>query len=125
MLLSDGENTSRPDPLKLAEVASVAGVQVHTDRHRHRGGNRVEIDGFNVATALDEDLLEEIAKVTDGTYHAGRATPTSLATSTSRSTSSSSASEQPPRSPRCSPPARALLLALGALLSVFWFGRVV
>ena len=30
VLLSDGENTSSPDPLALAEVASTAGVHIHT-----------------------------------------------------------------------------------------------
>ena len=69
VLLSDGENTSRLDPLKLAEVASAAGVRVHTIGVGTKQGTVVEIDGFSVATALDEDLLKKIADVTDGTYH--------------------------------------------------------
>ena len=68
VLLSDGENTSRLDPLRLAEVASTAGVRIHAIGVGTEEGTVVEIDGFSIATALDEDLLEEIAKVTDGTY---------------------------------------------------------
>ena len=33
-----------------------------------RQGTVIEVDGFNVATALDAELLTEIADVTDGTY---------------------------------------------------------
>ncbi len=69
VLLSDGENTSRLDPLKLAEVASSAGVRIHAIGVGTKEGTVVQIDGFSVATALDEDLLKQIAEVTDGTYH--------------------------------------------------------
>ena len=69
MLLSDGENTSQPDPLALAEVASAAGVHIHAIGVGTEAGTVVEVDGFNVATALDAELLTKIAEVTDGTYH--------------------------------------------------------
>ncbi len=69
VLLSDGENTSRPDPLQLAEVASTAGVRVHAIGIGTPEGAVIEVDGFNVATALDEELLAEIAEVTDGSYN--------------------------------------------------------
>ena len=69
VLLSDGENTSRPDPLTLAEVASTAGVHVHTIGVGTEQGTVVQIDGFSVATALDADLLKKIADTTDGTYN--------------------------------------------------------
>ena len=69
VLLSDGENTTRPDPLKLAEVASTAGVRVHAIGVGTEQGTVVEVDGFNVATALDADMLRQIADVTDGTYN--------------------------------------------------------
>ena len=59
VLLSDGENTSRPDPLKLADVASTAGVHVHTIGVGTEKGTVVEIDGFSVATALDADMLKQ------------------------------------------------------------------
>ena len=69
VLLSDGENTTRPDPLALAEVASTAGVHVHAIGVGTEQGTVVQIDGFSVATALDADMLKKIADITDGTYH--------------------------------------------------------
>lgn len=69
VLLSDGENTSDPDPLSLAELASVAGVRIHPIGLGSPEGTVLEVDGFSVATALDEQLLREIASTTDGTYY--------------------------------------------------------
>jgi Ca-activated chloride channel homolog len=74
LLLTDGENTSRTDPLALADVAAQAGVRVDTIGLGSAGGAVVEIDGFQVATSLDEDLLRQIATASNGTYfHAGDA----------------------------------------------------
>jgi Ca-activated chloride channel family protein len=69
VLLSDGENTADPDPLPLAELASVAGVRIHPIGLGSPEGTVLEVDGFSVATALDEGLLREIASTTDGTYY--------------------------------------------------------
>ena len=68
ILLSDGENTTEPDPLDMAELAAVAGVKIYPIGLGSAEGTVVEVDGFNVATALDEELLEDIASVTDGQY---------------------------------------------------------
>ena len=69
VLLSDGEQTSGPDPVGLAEAASVAGVRVQTIGIGTAAGTTVQINGFTVATALDSDLLQKVATVTDGSYH--------------------------------------------------------
>lgn len=68
VLLSDGENTANPAPLDVAKLASSAGVTIFPIGIGSTAGTVVEIDGFKVATALDEDGLGEIAKVTNGTY---------------------------------------------------------
>ncbi len=68
ILLSDGENTSGPDPLEVAQVASTAGVRVYPIGLGSPQGTVMEIDGFQVATALDEPLLRQIASTTDGEY---------------------------------------------------------
>lgn len=70
VLLSDGENTAAPDPMDLAEVASAAGVRVYPIGIGSPEGTVLEIDGFQVATALDEQLLRDIAGKTDGEYFA-------------------------------------------------------
>ena len=70
ILLSDGENTDGPDPLQAAELASTAGVRVYPIGLGSARGTVLQVDGFQVATALDEPLLRGIATTTDGTYFA-------------------------------------------------------
>lgn len=68
VLLSDGENTVAPDPVELAKLASTAGVKIYPIGVGSPGETVVDIDGFKVATSLDEKLLEAVASVSDGTY---------------------------------------------------------
>jgi Ca-activated chloride channel family protein len=70
ILLSDGENTAEPDPVGVAEVASTAGIKVYPIGLGSPGGTVLTIDGFQVATALDEALLQRIASTTNGRYYA-------------------------------------------------------
>ena len=124
VLLSDGENTSRLDPLMLAEVASSAGVRVHTIGVGTPEGAVVEVEGFNLATALDEELLTEIAETTDGTYHRAGDTATleriyeSIDLELVRVESEHEVTA-------LFAAAGGIVLALGAILSIAWFGRVV
>jgi Ca-activated chloride channel family protein len=124
VLLSDGENTARPDPQRLAEVASSAGVQIHTVGVGTPEGTVLEIDGFNVATALDEELLRQIAKVTDGSYQ--RAEDAESLADVYRSIDLDLERVDKPREVTALFAAGAgLLLAIGSLLSIVWLGRVV
>ncbi|NUO36023.1 MAG: VWA domain-containing protein [Dermatophilaceae bacterium] len=68
VLLSDGENTAAADPVKAAELASAAGVRVEPIGLGTPAGTVIEIDGFSLATALDETSLQKIAQTTGGTY---------------------------------------------------------
>ncbi len=61
VVFSDGEDTSGPDALAAAEVAAAAGVHIETVGIGTAEGTTVAVDGFQVATALDEELLTEIA----------------------------------------------------------------
>jgi Ca-activated chloride channel family protein len=124
ILLSDGENTGEPDPLTVAQIASVAGVKVNTIGIGTTDGTVVDIKGFKVATALDSELLGEIAKVSDGTYYEATDAK-SLAeiyksihleiTTTTEHTEVTALFTM----------IGSVLLVIGALLSVLWFGRVV
>jgi len=69
VVFSDGENTGGPDPVQMAQVASVAGVRIHTIGVGTAGGTVVKIDGFNVATAMDAAVLQKMASVSNGSYH--------------------------------------------------------
>ena len=62
VLLSDGDNTAALDPLALASVAAQAGVRIFPIGIGSPNGAVVDIDGFQVATALDANLLRGVAK---------------------------------------------------------------
>ncbi len=68
IMLTDGENTSQLDPLALADVAAQAGVRIDPVGIGSARGAVVEVDGFSIATRLDEELLREVARSTQGTY---------------------------------------------------------
>lgn len=69
LLLSDGENTSSPDPLEVAQLAADANVRVYTVGIGSPEGTVLSLDGFNVVTQLNEPMLQEIANVTNGAYY--------------------------------------------------------
>jgi Ca-activated chloride channel family protein len=75
VLFSDGENTAEPDPMAVAELASSAGVRVYPVGIGSPRGTVIEVDGFQLATALDEPTLRAIAERTDGRYVAAADTP--------------------------------------------------
>jgi Ca-activated chloride channel homolog len=124
VLLSDGENTSRPDPLDIAEVASTAGVRVHAIGVGTEQGTVIEVDGFNIATALDEELLTEIARVTDGTYDRA-ADAAALARIYDSIDLEFKTTKKPREVTALFAAAGGFLLAIGSFLSILWFGRVV
>ena len=124
LVLSDGENTSEPDPLQIAELASSAGVRVHTVGIGTPEGSVVEIDGFSVATALDEDLLTEIANVTDGTYNAA-GDAQALERIYESVDLELARVERRHEVTALLAAGGGLLLALGSFFSIAWFGRVI
>jgi Ca-activated chloride channel family protein len=69
VLLTDGENTSPPDPLAVAQAAAERGVRIYPVGVGSPGGAQLEIEGFSVHTQLDEAMLQLIAQITGGTYH--------------------------------------------------------
>jgi Ca-activated chloride channel homolog len=124
VLLSDGENTSRPDPLDIAKVASTAGVPVHAIGIGTKEGTTIQVDGFSIATALDEELLKQIANVTDGTYdHAADAA--ALAKVYDSIDLEFKKTKKPREVTALFAAAGGLLITLGAALSMLWLGRVI
>ena len=124
VLLSDGENTSRLNPLSIAEVASTAGVRIHAVGIGTKEGTIVQIDGFSVATALDEGLLKKIAEITDGTYD--QASDAAALAQIYKSIHLELKTVKKPREATAMfASAGGLLLVLGSVLSLAWFGRVI
>ena len=70
VLLTDGENNQRPDPLEAAAAAADRGVRIFTVGLGTPQGATLEIEGFRVHSQLDEGALRQIADVTQGAYFA-------------------------------------------------------
>jgi Ca-activated chloride channel family protein len=69
VLLSDGENTGGPDAVAAAGLAANAGVHIETIGFGTTAGATITVDGYQMTTALDADELTQIAQTTAGTYH--------------------------------------------------------
>jgi Ca-activated chloride channel family protein len=70
VLFSDGGDQGDADTTAAAATAAQdAGVHIETVGVGTAGGTTVQVDGFRIQTALDEDTLTTIAKTTGGSYH--------------------------------------------------------
>lgn len=74
ILLSDGENNERPDPLQAAQMAADRGVRIYTVGIGSPQGTTVHINGFSLHTQLYEDTLKQISQVTGGAYYNAQST---------------------------------------------------
>jgi Ca-activated chloride channel family protein len=124
ILLTDGENTAGPDPLDVADIASGAGVRVYPIGLGSPAGTVLSIDGFQVATALDESLLREIASRTDGKYFPAADQQALAAVYDSIDLTWTVANEHIELTAVFAGVAALLVLA-GVGLSFVWFGRAV
>jgi len=68
VMLTDGEDTSRLDPLAVAQIAAQSGVRIYPIGVGSAEGAVVDIEGFSVSTRLDEALLRDVAHATNGKY---------------------------------------------------------
>ncbi len=68
VLLTDGENNQRPDPLQAAQSAAGRGIRIYPIGIGSEAGADLKIDGFTIHSQLDPDLLGQIAQVTGGRY---------------------------------------------------------
>lgn len=69
VLLTDGENTTSPDPFEAAQTAADRGVRIHTVGIGSAAGSILEIEGYSIRSQLDEDMLRQISLITGGTYY--------------------------------------------------------
>jgi len=124
VLLSDGEDTSGPDASgPPPELAADAGVHIDTIGIGTVDGATVTVDGFQVATALDEDLLTQIAQTTTGSYH--RAVDAQALDSVYKSLDLRITTKpELVELTGVAVGAALLLLTVGGILMVSWYGRI-
>ncbi|GAA0896164.1 hypothetical protein GCM10009558_083680 [Virgisporangium aurantiacum] len=124
MLLSDGENTGGPDAEAAALLASDAGVRIETVGIGTERGATIEVDGFQLSTALNADVLTMISDATGGSYHPA-GDPESLREATRSIDLRITLQEKLVELTAVFTIAAIVLLTIGALLMIRWYGRVV
>ena len=123
VLLTDGENNENPDPLVAAQTAANRGVRIYTVGIGSASGTNLHINGFTVHTQLDEDLLKQVSQITGGTYYNAQSeqdlikiynnlNPQLVVTPETTEVTSVFAG------------ASVLLMLIGGMFSLFWFGHL-
>ena len=123
VMLSDGEHTSRVDPLQVAELAAGAGVRVFPIGIGKPEGATLTVDGYHIATALNEPLLKEIASTTDGVYLRAE-DEAQLAATYRKIDLRLTTNGKDTEITSVFAGAAMLLLFAGSVLTIRWFGRV-
>jgi Ca-activated chloride channel family protein len=123
VLLSDGENLSATDPLEVAQLAAEAGVRIYPVGIGSAEGAVLEVDGFTVHTQLNEQVLQEIASVTNGAYYRAEDAETLREIYRTIDLQLTVEGEQTEITSLLAG-LGALFFLVGAVLSMLWFGRV-
>ena len=123
VLLTDGENNESPDPLAAAQTAADRGVRIDTVGIGSPQGTTLHINGFTVHTQLDEATLQQISQLTGGSYYNAQSTqdlrkiydninPRVVITPQKTEVTSVFAG------------ASILIMLIGGVFSLLWFGRL-
>ena len=123
ILLTDGENTQPPDPTAAAQAAADRGVRIDTVGIGSAAGTTLTVDGFKVHTQLDASTLQQISQVTGGTYYAA-GDEQALTRIYSDLGSRLVVKPQMIEVTALFAGGGILLLALGAIASLAWLGRL-
>jgi Ca-activated chloride channel family protein len=122
-LLSDGRSNVGPDPIEAARIAAEHGVRVYTVGFGTTGGEVIRFEGWSMRVRLDEQTLEKIAELTQGEYyHAGTAADLKKVYETLSSRLVFETRET--EITALFSAAAAVIALLAALLSVWWFSRI-
>jgi Ca-activated chloride channel family protein len=123
ILVTDGENNQNPDPFEVAQLAADRGVRIYTVGIGSTTGTNVHINGFTVHTQLDESTLQQISQITDGTYFNAESDEDLRTIYNNLSPQLTIKPLEMEVTPLLAG-ASILLLLIGAILSLLWFGRV-
>jgi Ca-activated chloride channel homolog len=122
VLLTDGENTTPPDPFVAAKSAADRGVRVYTVGIGSAAGVTIEVEGFMVHTRLDEPTLRGIADTTGGAYYAADDS-TQLSAIYDKLDTHLVVRSEAMEVTSLFAGAAALILLAGAVTSLVWLGR--
>jgi len=123
VLFSDGENKLNPEPLEAALAATQMGVRIFPVGFGSLKGARLALDGVIVHTQLEEEALRNIALVTGGDYFNGSLQPDLKAVYQGVATQMVTEATHVELT-SLFVGAALVVLMLGAVFSLFWFGRL-
>lgn len=123
VLLTDGENTDAPDPLEVAQTAANRGVRIYTIGIGSAAGTTLNVDGFNVFTRLDEALLQQIAQLTGGSYYNAESREELIEIYNNLNQQFVIKPEPMEITPLLAG-LSLLVLVIGGIISLLWFGRL-
>ncbi|WP_433730299.1 vWA domain-containing protein [Actinoplanes sp. CA-051413] len=125
VVLSDGEDTGDPAQAEAAaDLAAAAGVRIQTVGVGTTAGATVQVEGYQLATKLNEQVLRGLADATGGTYLTAGDSG-ALAASTRSIDLKLTSRKEPVELTGPVAGLALLLLAAGALLMIRWHGRIV
>jgi Ca-activated chloride channel family protein len=124
ILLTDGRRTTGVDTLQAAKLAADRGVRVHVVGLGTPDGHAAMGEGMAIYLQLDEPTLRKVAEMTGGEYHHA-ATAEALRSVYQNLGSRLQLRKRETELTALVSLAAALVLALGAGLSLLWFGRAV
>jgi len=123
ILLTDGRTTTGPDPVEAARIAAERGVKVFTVGIGTPEGEIIGFEGWSMRVRLDEGALKEIANVTRGEYYyAGTAADLKQIYDTLNTKIVFESRETEITALFAA--AALVTVLLSALLSLFWFNRI-
>ena len=123
ILLTDGQSNVGPDPIEAARIAAERGVRVYTVGFGTTEGEILRFEGWSMRVRLDEQTLKKIAELTQGEYyHAGTAEDLKKVYETLSSRLVFETRET--EITVLFSAAAAVMSLIAALLSVWWFNRI-
>jgi len=124
VMFSDGQDTGGPDAEAASEVAAAAGVRIQTVGVGTPQGATVQVDGYQLGTALDASELTTVAQTSGGAYHpavdAGAVDAVTKSIDLRLTTKTEPVELTGPFAG-----AALVFLTLGGLLGTRWHGRIV
>jgi Ca-activated chloride channel family protein len=124
VLLSDGQSNTGPDPMKIVDVAASHGVRIYTVGVGTNEGATLSVDGWSMRVRLDDEALKKIASGSGGEYFRADNAKELKKIYQSLAMRLAYDKEEPMEISALFVALGAMLTMAAALLSMWWFGRV-
>lgn len=124
VVLTDGENRNGFDPSDVAALASNSGVRIFSIGVGETGGSTLELDGYTIATSMNERPLVDVAQISGGEYFRA-ADGVDIETINDAIDLQLTFRGDETEITALVGAAGSILLLISAVLSMLWFGRVI